>query len=55
MPRAVLVQVKRQMLRFEFRQCFWFVSLQRIIQVCACYARSLDEGGFMAKMGSFVR
>jgi len=27
MPRAVLVQVKRQMLRFKFRQYFCFVIL----------------------------
>jgi len=38
MPRALLVQVKRQMLRFEFRQYFSFLSLQRLIHVCACYA-----------------
>jgi hypothetical protein len=33
MPRALLVQVKRQILRFEFRQYFWFASLQRLIHV----------------------
>jgi hypothetical protein len=50
MPRIVLVQVKRQMLHFKFRQYFcstlYGVYLSR---------PSLDEGGFMIKMGSFVR
>jgi hypothetical protein len=54
MPRAVLVQVKRQMLRFKFRQDFCFLDSLGFICVRSA-RRSLDESGFMVKMGSFVR
>jgi hypothetical protein len=54
MPRIVLVQVKRQMLHFNFRQYF-------LLRDCVTLngadlaLRSLDGGGFMVKVGSFVR
>ena len=54
MPRTVLVQVKRQILHFKLRQYFRFVILNAFIGVHLS-RRSLDEGGFMVKMASFVR
>ena len=54
MPRIVLVQVKRQSLHFKFRQYFCSVILQRFMRVDLACSR-LDVGGFMVKMGSFIR
>jgi hypothetical protein len=54
MPRIVLVQVKRQMLNFKFSSVF---LLRDSVTLDRAYlsSRSLDEGGFMVKMGRFVR
>jgi len=54
MPRIVLVQVKRQMPHFKFHPYFCSVILQRFMRVDLA-RRSLDAGGFMVKLGSFVR
>ena len=54
MPRIVLVHVKRQSLHFKFRQYLCSVILQRFMRVDLA-RRSLDAGGFMVKLGSFVR
>jgi hypothetical protein len=54
MPRIVLVQVKRQRLHFKFYPYFCSVILQRFMRVDLA-RRRLDAGGFMVKMGSFVR
>ena len=54
MPRAMLVQVKRHILRFKFCYCFCFLILLRF-PVVDLTRSSLDEDGFMVKMGSFAR
>jgi len=54
MPRAVLVQVKRQITHCEFRQYFCSAIPWRLVGM-ELHCGSLDDGGFMVKVGSFVR